>query len=131
MSTQQKTMMFTVIAGLVYGLWFFLAPGSYMSMMMFPEDLVTPALTSQLQQTGMALLVISYWINATSGYVTKENTSSYMTHHAVGWGIFGIGGLYILASGSAMTTDNPFLYQNIVFLGIAGVFLAMRNPKTD
>ena len=40
MKLQENMMTFTVFAAVVYGLWFYLAPASYFSLMMMPADLV-------------------------------------------------------------------------------------------
>ncbi|MDP6123380.1 MAG: hypothetical protein QF728_05735 [Arenicellales bacterium] len=128
---QKNMMYFTIAAAVLYGLWFFFAPGSYMAVMMFPEDQITDPLTNQLQQTGLALLVIAYWINVSRSVITQDNISTFMQHHAVGWGIFGVGGVYLLSTSGNLTVDNPFLYQNIVFLIIASAFYFFRGGRTD
>jgi|TARA_Y100000294_G_scaffold151571_1_gene149444 uncharacterized membrane protein len=99
--------------------------------MMFPQDQITDPLTNQLQQTGLALLVIAYWINVSRSVITQDNISTFMQHHAVGWGIFGVGGVYLLTTSGNLTVDNPFLYQNIVFLIIASAFYFFRGGGTD
>jgi predicted amidohydrolase YtcJ len=38
----------------------------------------------------LALLVIAYWINVSRSVITQDNISTFMQHHAVGWGIFGV-----------------------------------------
>jgi len=40
MKLQSNMMMFTRAAGIVYGLWFFLAPSSYFSLMLVPSEMV-------------------------------------------------------------------------------------------
>ena len=54
---QQKMMLFTPAVGVIYGLWFFLAPNSYWSLMTVPADLITDIATVQLQNTGLAYLL--------------------------------------------------------------------------
>tara|TARA_B100000959_G_C14995403_1_gene629984 strand:- start:8545 stop:8736 length:192 start_codon:yes stop_codon:yes gene_type:complete len=61
-----------------------------MAVMMFSEDKITDPLANQLQQTGLALLVIACWINVSRSVITQDNISTFMQHHAVGWGIFGV-----------------------------------------
>ena len=40
MKLQSIMMMFTRVVGIIYGLWFFLAPTSYFSLMLVPQELV-------------------------------------------------------------------------------------------
>tara|TARA_B100001248_G_scaffold197300_1_gene151795 strand:+ start:643 stop:864 length:222 start_codon:yes stop_codon:yes gene_type:complete len=49
--------------------------------------------STQLQNTGLALLVIAYVLIATRKYISLENISEFMMIHAIGWAIFAIGGL--------------------------------------
>ena len=67
---RQKLMLFTPAVGIFYGLWFFLAPNSYWSLMTVPADLITDIASVQLQNTGLALLVIAYVLIATRKYIT-------------------------------------------------------------
>ena len=75
---QQKMMLFTPAVGVLYGFWFFLAPNSYWSVMAVPADLISDLASAQLQNTGLALLVIAYVLIATRKYVSLENTSEFM-----------------------------------------------------
>ena len=124
---QQKMMLFTPAVGVIYGLWFFLAPNSYWSVMTVPVDLISDVASSQLQNTGLALLVIAYVLIATRKYVNLENISEFMTIHAIGWAIFAIGGLYLVFSSGDPIGINPFFYQALIFLVIAAGFYAKRN----
>ena len=124
---QQKMMLFTPVVGVIYGLWFFLAPNSYWSVMTVPADLISDLASTQLQNTGLALLVIAYVLIATRKYVNLENISEFMTIHAIGWAIFAIGGLYLVFSSGDPIGSNPFFYQALIFLVIAAGFYAKRN----
>ena len=124
---QQKMMLFTPAVGVIYGLWFFLAPNSYWSVMTVPTDLISDLASTQLQNTGLALLVIAYVLIATRKYVNLENISEFMTIHAIGWAIFAIGGLYLVFSSGDPIGNNPFFYQALIFLIIAVGFYAKRN----
>ena len=124
---QQKMMLFTPAVGVIYGLWFFLAPNSYWSVMTVPADLISDLASNQLQNTGLALLVIAYVLIATRKYINTENMSDFMMIHAVGWAIFAIGGLYLIFSGGGSIGNNPFFYQALIFLVIAAGFYAKRN----
>ena len=124
---QQKMMFFTPAVGVIYGLWFFLAPNSYWSVMTVPADLISDLASTQLQNTGLALLVIAYVLIATRKYVNLENISEFMTIHAIGWAIFAIGGLYLVFSSGDPIGNNPFFYQALIFLVIAAGFYAKRN----
>ena len=124
---QQKMMLFTPVVGVIYGLWFFLAPNSYWSVMTVPTDLISDLASTQLQNTGLALLVIAYVLIATRKYVNLENISEFMTIHAIGWAIFAIGGLYLVFSSGNPIGNNPFFYQALIFLVIAAGFYAKRN----
>ena len=124
---QQKMMLFTPAVGVIYGLWFFLAPNSYWLVMTVPTDLISDLASIQLQNTGLALLVIAYVLIATRKYVNLENISEFMTIHAVGWAIFAIGGLYLVFSSGDPIGNNPFFYQALIFLVIAAGFYAKRN----
>ena len=59
MKLQENMMTFTVFAAVVYGLWFYLAPASYFSLMMMPADLVNAVAINQLQNTGIGLFVLA------------------------------------------------------------------------
>ena len=107
---QQKMMLFTPAVGVIYGLWFFLAPNSYWSLMTVPADLITDIANVQLQNTGLALLVIAYLLIATRKYITNENVPEFMMIHTVGWAIFGVGGLYLTVSSGDPIGTNPFFY---------------------
>ena len=124
---QQKMMLFTPAVGVIYGLWFFLAPNSYWSVMAVPTDLISDLASAQLQNTGLALLVIAYVLIATRKYISSENISEFMTIHAIGWAIFAIGGLYLVFSSGDPIGNNPFFYQALIFLVIAAGFYAKRN----
>ena len=124
---QQKMMLFTPTVGFIYGLWFFLAPNSYWSVMTVPSDLISDFASAQLQNTGLALLVIAYVLIATRKYVTLENISEFMMIHAVGWAIFAVGGLYLVLSSGDPIGNNPFFYQALIFLVIGAGFYAKRN----
>ena len=124
---QQKMMLFTPTVGVIYGLWFFLAPNSYWSVMTVPTDLISDLASAQLQNTGLALLVIAYVLIATRKYVTLENISEFMMIHAVGWAIFAVGGLYLVLSSGDPIGNNPFFYQALIFLVIGTGFYAKRN----
>jgi len=124
---QHKMMLFTPAVGVIYGLWFFLAPNSYWSVMTVPTDLISDLASTQLQNTGLALLVIAYVLIATRKYVNLENISEFMTIHAIGWAIFAIGGLYLVFSSGDPIGNNPFFYQALIFLVIAAGFYAKRN----
>ena len=124
---QQKMMLFTPVVGVIYGLWFFLSPNSYWSVMTVPVDLISDLASAQLQNTGLALLVIAYVLIATRKYVNLENISEFMTIHAIGWAIFAIGGLYLVFSSGDPIGNNPFFYQALIFLVIAAGFYAKRN----
>ena len=124
---QQKMMLFTPAVGVIYGFWFFLAPNSYWSVMAVPADLISDLASAQLQNTGLALLVIAYVLIATKKYVSLENTSEFMMIHSIGWAIFAIGGLYLIFSSGDPIGNNPFFYQALIFLVIAAGFYAMRN----
>ena len=63
--------------------------------MTVPADLITDIASVQLQNTGLALLVIAYVLIATRKYITLENVPEFMMIHAVGWAIFAVGGLYL------------------------------------
>ena len=124
---QQKMMLFTPAVGVIYGLWFFLAPNSYWSVMTVPEELLSDLASTQLQNTGLAVLVIAFVLIATRKYVNLENISEFMTIHAIGWAIFAIGGLYLVFSSGDPIGNNPFFYQALIFLVIAAGFYAKRN----
>ena len=124
---QQKMMLFTPIVGVIYGLWFFLAPNSYWSVMTVPTDLISELASNQLQNTGLALLVIAYVLVATRKYISLENISEFMMIHAIGWAIFAVGGLYLIFSSGDPIGNNPFFYQALIFLVIAAGFYAKRN----
>ena len=124
---QQKMMLFTPVVGIIYGLWFFLAPNLYWSVMTVPADLISDLASNQLQNTGLALLVIAYVLMATRKYINTDNTSDFMMIHAIGWAIFAIGGLYLIFSGGDPIGNNPFFYQALIFLIIAAGFYAKRN----
>ena len=113
---QQKMMLFTPAVGVIYGLWFFLAPNSYWSVMTVPADSISDLASNQLQNTGLALLAIAYVLIATRKYINTDNMSDFMMIHAVGWAIFAIGGLYLIFSGGDPIGNNPFFYQKSDFL---------------
>ena len=82
---------------------------------------------TQLQTTGLALLVIAYVLIATRKYISLENISEFMMIHAIGWAIFAIGGLYLTFSSGDPIGNNPFFYQALIFLVISAGFYAKRN----
>jgi len=90
-------------------------------------DLISDLASAQLQNTGLALLVIAYVLIATRKYVTLENISEFMMIHAVGWAIFAVGGLYLTVSSGDPIGNNPFFYQALIFLIIAVGFYTKRN----
>ena len=90
MKLQENMMTFTVFAAVVYGLWFYLAPASYFSLMMMPADLVNAVAINQLQNTGIGLFVLAYLFNALRKGASDSNRSEMMQHHAVGWGTWGV-----------------------------------------
>ena len=124
---QQKMMLFTPAVGVIYGLWFFLAPNSYWSVMTVPVDLISDFAITQLQNTGLALLVIAYVLIATRKYISLENISEFMMIHAIGWAIFAIGGLNLTFSSGDPIGNNPLFYQSLIFLIIGAGFYAKRN----
>ena len=95
--------------------------------MTVPVDLISDLASTQLQNTGLALLVIAYVLIATRKYVNLENISEFMTIHAIGWAIFAIGGLYLVFSSGDPIGNNPFFYQALIFLVIAAGFYGKRN----
>ena len=124
---QHKMMLFTPAVDVIYGLWFFLAPNSFWSVMTVPIDLISDLASTQLQNTGLALLVIAYVLIATRKYISLENISEFMMIHAIGWAIFAIGGLYLTFSSGDPIGNNPFFYQALIFLIISTGFYAKRN----
>ena len=112
---QQKMMLFTPAVGVIYGLWFFLAPNSYWSVMTVPMDLISDFASTQLQNTGLALLVIAYVLIAIRKYVNLGNISEFMTIHAIGWAIFAIGGLYLVFSSGDPIGTNTFFSHALIF----------------
>ena len=95
--------------------------------MAVPADLISDLASAQLQNTGLALLVIAYVLIATKKYVSLENTSEFMMIHSIGWAIFAIGGHYLIFSSGDPIGNNPFFYQALIFLVIAAGFYAKRN----
>ena len=122
-------MMFTRAAGIVYGLWFFLAPSSYFSLMLVPSEMVNELGIGQTQQLGLALFGIVWWIYRTASYITSDNCSEFMMTHAGGWGIFAAGGLFLTITSGVPVAENPFFYQSVAFLIIALAFYAKRTPS--
>ena len=128
MKLQSNMMLFTRVAGLVYGLWFFLAPTSYFSLMLVPSEMVNELGIGQTQQIGLALFGIVWWIYRTASFITSDNCSEFMMTHAGGWGIFAAGGLFLSITSGVPLAENPFFYQTVAFLIIALAFYAMRTP---
>ena len=83
-------MLFTPAVGVIYGLWFFLAPNSYWSLMTVPADLITDIASVQLQNTGLALLVIAYVLIATRKYITNDNVPEFMMIHTLSDGLYSL-----------------------------------------
>ena len=104
-------MLFTPVVGLIYGLWFFQASNLYWSVMTVPKDLISDPASNQFQNTGLAVLVISYLLIETRKYIYMENMSDFMIKHAIGWAIFAIGGLYLIFSGGDPIGNNPFFIK--------------------
>ena len=130
MDTQKNLMMFTIIVGLIFGVWFLFAPNSYNAVMGVDLSEVSEvsdiALGNQMN-IGVSLLILSYvnWILRSLTEI--ENCEKIMNTFCIGWGLFGLGGLYIV--GGDFAFSNPFTIQSIVFLIISGVYFAMRTPK--
>ena len=95
--------------------------------MTVPVDLISDLASTQLQNTGLALLVIAYLHIATRKYISLENISEFMMIHAIGWAIFAIGGLYLTFSSGDPIGNNPFFYQALIFLIISTGYYAKRN----
>ncbi len=115
MKLQSNMMMFTRAAGIVYGLWFFLAPSSYFSLMLVPSEMVNELGIGQTQQIGLALFGIVWWIYRTAPFITSDNCSEFMMTHAGGWGIFAAGGLFLTITSGVPVAENPFFYQSVAF----------------
>lgn len=128
MTLQSNMMMFTRAAGIIYGLWFFLAPSSYFSLMLVPEEMVNELGIGQTQQLGLALFAIVWWIYRTAPHITPDNCSEFMVTHTGGWGIFAVGGLYLTLTSGVALMQNPFFFQSVAFLIIAFAFYAKRAP---
>ena len=120
--------MLTRAAGIIYGLWFFVAPSSYFSLMLVPEEMVNELGIGQTQQLGLALFAIVWWIYRTATHLRPDNCSEFMMTHAGGWGIFAVGGLYLTLTSGVALIQNPFFFQSVVFLIIAFAFYAKRAP---
>ena len=129
MKLQSNMMMFTRVAGIIYGLWFFLAPTSYFSLMLVPQELVNELGIGQTKQIGLALFGIVWWIYRTASLITSDNCSEFMMTHAGGWGIFAAGGLFLTITSGVPVAENPFFYQSVTFLIIALAFYAKRTPS--
>ena len=131
MKLQKNMMLFTRAAGIIYGLWFFLAPSSYFSLMGVSSEFLSEFSMGQTKQLGLALLVVVWWIYRTATHVTHENCTQFMINHAGNWGIFAIGGMYLAVTSGGPIGQNPFFYQSVVFLILAFVFYVMRSPSED
>ena len=129
MKLQSKMMMFTRVAGIIYGLWFFLAPTSYFSLMLVPQELVNELGIGQTQQIGIVLFGIVWWIYRTASLITPDNCSDFMMTHAGGWGIFAAGGLFLTITSGVPLGENPFFFQSVAFVIIALAFYAKRTPN--
>ena len=129
MKLQSNMMMFTRVAGIIYGLWFFLAPTSYFSLMLVPQELVNELGIGQTQQIGLALFGIVWWIYRTASLITPGNCSDFMMTHAGGWGIFAAGGLFLTITSSVPLAENPFFFQSVAFVILALAFYAKRTPN--
>ena len=95
--------------------------------MIVPVDLISDLASTQLQNTGISLLVLACVLIATRKYISLENISEFMMIHAIGWAIFAIGGLYLVFSSGDPIGNNPFFYQALIFLVLAAGFYAKRN----
>ena len=58
MKLQSNMMMFTRVVGIIYGLWFFLAPTSYFSLMLVPQELVNELGIGPVSYTHLTLPTI-------------------------------------------------------------------------
>lgn len=123
--------MFTRAAGIIYGLWFFLAPSSYFAFMGVSPEVLDEFGLGQTQQIGLALFVVVWWIYRTATHITQENCAEFMISHAGGWGIFAVGGMCLTVTAFESIAQNPFFYQSVVFLILAVAFYAMRSPQGD
>ena len=130
MKLQENMMTFTVFAAVVYGLWFYLAPASYFSLMMMPADLVNAVAINQLQNTGIGLFVLAYLFNALRKGTTDSNRSEMMQHHAVGWGTWGVLMLAMMTASGQLNEGNLFMWQAIVFLIIAAAFYLVKGGNS-
>ena len=130
MKLQSIMMMFTRVVGIIYGLWFFLAPTSYFSLMLVPQELVNELGIGQTQQIGIVLFGIVWWIYRTASLITPDNCSDFMMTHAGGWGIFAAGGLFLTITSGVPLGENPFFFQSVAFVIIALAFYAKRTPNT-
>ena len=131
MKLQENMMMFTRAAGIIYGLWFFLAPSSYFALMGVSPEVLNEFGLGQTQQLGLALFVVVWWIYRTATHITQENCNEFMVSHAGGWGIFAVGGMYLTVTAGGSIAQNPFFYQSVVFLILAVAFYAMRSPQGE
>ena len=131
MKLQENMMMFTRAAGIIYGLWFFLAPSSYFALMGVSPEVLSEFGLGQTQQLGLALFVVVWWIHRTANHITQENCAEFMVNHTGNWGIFAVGGLYLTVTSSGPITQNPFFYQSVVFLILAVAFYAKRSPQGE
>ena len=129
MKLQSNMMMFTRLVGIIYGLWFFLAPTSYFSLMLVPQELVNELGIGQTQQIGLALFGIVWWIYRTGSLITPDNCSNFMITHAGGWGIFAAGGLFLTITSGVPLGENPFFFQSVAFVILAVAFYAKRSPS--
>ena len=129
MKLQSIMMMFTRVVGIIYGLWFFLAPTSYFSLMLVPQELVNELGIGQTQQIGIVLFGIVWWIYRTASLITPDNCSDFMMTHAGGWGIFAAGGLFLTITSGVPLGENPFFFQSVAFVIIALAFSAKRTPN--
>ena len=129
MKLQSNMMMFTGLVGIIYGLWFFLAPTSYFSLMLVPQELVNELGIGQTQQIGIVLFGIVWWIYRTASLITPDNCSDFMMTHAGGWGIFAAGGLFLTITSGVPLGENPFFFQSVAFVIIALAFYAKRIPN--
>ena len=124
---QQKMMLFTPAVGFIYGLWFFLAPNSYWSVMTVPFRFNFRSCQRSITKYRTCLAGNSLCSHRYQKICNFRKTSEFMMIHAVGWAIFAIGGLYLIFSSGDPIGNNPFFYQALIFLIIGAGFYAKRN----
>ena len=127
MDTQKNLMMFTIVVGIIFGIWFLFAPNSYNAVMGVDLSEVSDIALGNQMNIGVSLLVLSYVNWVLRGLSDTENCEKIMTTFCIGWGLFGLGGLYIVGSDFALS--NPFTIQAVIFIIISIVYFTMRAPK--